>query len=194
MNKRLASMLAAPDPRPVLVSVLGALWLLMSGFGGLRALIVLLGLGAGVQVGTNDPMAQLAVENPELVDPVWLQAQEQLADLSALERTLAFPLLLVAGLGVTGAVRLFRRQPGARTLLLITGVGAIAITAVYHLMSTAISLRPAAEVTPPPDVGAMFYSVALLNVVLQSLPVLIGMSLLRHPVVAKYTASRTTDS
>jgi hypothetical protein len=187
-------MLAAPDPRPVLVSVLGALWLLMSGFGGLRALMVLLGLASGVQVGTNDPMAQLAVEAPELVDPAWLQAQEQRADLSALERTLAFPLLLMAVLGVTGAVRLFRRQSRARTLLLITGVGTIAISAVYHLMRTAISLRPAAEVTPPPDVGTMSYSVALLNVVLQSLPVLIGMSLLRHPVVAKYVASKTTDS
>ncbi len=187
-------MLAAPDPRPVLVSVLGALWLLMSGFGGLRALLVLLGLGSGVQVGAHDPMAQIAVEAPELVDPSWVEAQEQRADLAALERTLAFPLLLVAALGVTGAVRLFRRQSRARTILLITGLGAVAITAVYHLMSTAISLRPAAEVDPPPDVGTMFYSMALFNVVLQSLPVLIGMSLLRHPIVAKYVAGGATGS
>lgn len=188
MTRSIDSRLARADTRPLLVSMLGGGWLLLSEFGVLRAIIGLLGLTTGVQIGVHDPMAELALHSPELLDPAWLEAQEQKRALVSMERTLALPLLAAAGLGISGAIRLLRRKSWSRAILLAAGPGAIGLTAAYAILATRIGMRPAADLSVPPDVVRLLYSVAGFNVLLQSLPVLVGMSLLRHPIVARFVS------
>ena len=107
----------------------------------------------------------------------------------SLERTLAIPLLLVATLGVVGAVGLLRRRTWSRALLLTVGVLAIGISAFHAYRSVAIAVSPVSGLEADPDAQnalALFRAAAGVGLALQSIPLILAMSLLRHPIVRDY--------
>lgn len=186
--------LAQPDSRPLLVTLVIVGWLILSGFGGARALVVLGNAASTSYFGVKDPMSRLAIEAPDLVTE---EARQHLAMTEALQQLglqLAGPLLGLALVGIIGAIRLLRRRPGSRALLLAVGLGVIGLTG-YHVYASlqittlgpvaASGLQEAEEMLPA------LFAVAGINVALQSLPLVLVMSLLRHPIVARYAALRS---
>lgn len=189
MSPSPSALLSRPDPRPVLVSVLGGAWVVLSGFGILRAILAISGYAGGVELGTPDPMAELAAHSPELVDPAWFTEQVKKAQVAALESTLGFPLLLLGLLGIVGGVRLLLRRSWSRSVLVATGLGVITVSAIHAMRMLEIGMIGAEDMVLPPDVDGALRSVAYINIGMQSLPLLVGMSLLRHPAVAAYVKS-----
>ncbi len=181
-----SSRLARPDTRPILVSILGGGWLVLCFFGALRVVIVLGSLASSAWLAAPDPMERLALEDPELVGEATLQRFEQERQLKELELYLAGPLLLAAALGATGAIRLLQRRSWSRTLLLAAGLLSMAVTGFHLVRASLITTVPAIGLPEAPEINSAFFALAGINTLLQSLPVIIGMSLLRHPIVRRY--------
>lgn len=189
-----ASRLARVDSRPVLVTALVVGWLLLSGSGALRALFVLGSAATTSALGTTDPLARAAAAAPDLVSDETRQVLAQREQRAAMERALAIPLLLVATLGVVGAVALLRRRTWSRALLLTVGVLALGLSAFHAYRSVEIGASPAAGLEADPDAQnalALFRAAAGIGLALQSIPLVIAMSLLRHPIVRDYLGVRT---
>lgn len=186
----LRSFLSQPDPRPVLVSVLGAAWIIMGGFGLMRGAILLAGVSQGIEVGHYDPNEELAETYPEFVDEAWFEARAQREEFEALQRRAGGPQLAFSLLAILGGVRLLQRKRWSRLIVVLAGVGVIVASAVGSWQVLQITLQPTADMELPPDVGEAFWSFAAINVLLQSLPVLIGMSLLYHRLVREWVAAR----
>ncbi len=189
------SRLARPDSRPILVTLLVTGWLILSGFGALRALVVLGNAVATSYLGVTDPTARTAAAAPDLVTD---EMQENLARRERrqfLDRALAGPLLFVATLGVAGALGLLRRRAWSRPLLVAVGVLALVISAFHAHRSAAIaasSVAGLAESEPEARNALAFVRAAAgINLALQSIPLVLVMSLLRHPVVRDYLVVAT---
>ncbi|MCM3876593.1 MAG: hypothetical protein NEA02_09255 [Thermoanaerobaculia bacterium] len=186
------SRLARADSRPILVSALVVGWLLLSGFGALRAIVVLGNLAATSTFGDTDPLARAAAAAPDLVTDETRQLLAQRQERRSLERNLAGPLLLVATLGVVGAIGLLRRRLWSRVVLLSVGVLAIGLSAFHSTRSIGITAAPAAGlVESDPDARnalALVRSAAAIGLALQSIPLILAMSLLRHPIVRDYVS------
>jgi hypothetical protein len=182
------SRLARPDSRPLLVTLVVAGWLILSGFGGLRALVVLGNAASTSYFGVQDPMARMAAEVPELVGEDALRHLAMQRALRSLDLQLAGPLLVAALLAGFGALRLLRRRRWSRTLLLGVGLLAIAISATHAYRSVQITTVDAAGIQEAEETLPAFYAVAGINVALQSLPLVLVMSLLRHPIVRRYVS------
>ena len=180
------SRLSRPDIRPILISVLGSGWVLMGCFGVLRALILVAGISQGVQIGAEDPRAEIAAYNPEFVNEAYREAAAKRESAKELERNLGLPLLVLSGLAIYGGVRLLQRRRHARTVLLLTGLGVIALSVMHAKGMMEIGLRadPALEI--PEDFVRSMWIVAGLNVALQSVLLVVGMGLLRHPIVRQW--------
>jgi len=189
-----ATGLEAIDGRPLLVSMLGGGWLLLCGFGALRALIVLASYLATSAYGVPDPMAQLAVDAPDLVGEATLERLAQQADIAFLDRALAGPLLLAAILGVVGALRLLQCRSWSRGLLAAAGLLSIAITAVHGFQSVEIWTRHAVGVEGFADARDALRAVAAINLSLQSIPVILGLALLRHPIVVRFVLEPAVET
>jgi len=185
--------LAQADSRPLLVTLVVAGWLILCGFGALRALVVVGSAATTAYFGVQDPMSRLAVEAPELVGDGTLQRLAVQNALRALELHLAGPLLFTALLGGFGAMRLLRRQRRSRTLLLCVGLLAIAISGYHTYQATRITTMDAAGIPQAEQALPAIYAVAGINICLQSLPLVLVMSLLRHPIVRRY-ASESPDA
>lgn len=185
-----ASRLARADSRPILVSVLVGGWLLLSGFGALRALVVLGNAAAMSRLGDTDPTARAAAAAPDLVTDETRQLLSQREKRMWLERNLASPLLLVAVLGFVGAIGLLRRRPWSRAVLLAVGVLAIGLSVFHAARSDEIMAAPAASLPETdPDARnalALIRAAAGIGLALQSIPLILAMSLLRHPIVRDY--------
>jgi len=189
-----ASRLARADSRPILVTALVVGWMLLSGSGALRAIVVLGNAAATSALGTTDPMAKAAAAAPDLVSDETRQVLAQRAQRASLERALAIPLLLVATLGVVGAVALLRRRTWSRALLATVGVLALGISAFYAYRSVGIAASPVAGLEAEPDVQnalALLRAAAGISLALQSIPLVVAMSLLRHPIVRDYLGVAT---
>lgn len=185
-----ASRLARADPRPILVSALVVGWLLLCGFGGLRALVVLGNAASTSALGTTDPLARAAAADPSLVTEEARQVLVQREQRTSMERVLAVPLLLVATLGVVGAVGLLRRRTWSRALLVTVGVLAIGISAFHAFRSVEIAAAPVAGLVEADqdaqNAVALLRTAAGIGLALQSIPLILAMSLLRHPIVRDY--------
>lgn len=181
-----AGRLHRADPRPLLVTLVVVGWLVLSGFGAVRALVVLGNAASTRYLGVEDPRARIAQEMPELVTPEQEGHWAVRRQLQRLEVGLAGPLLGVAIVGIVGAVRLFRRKPYSRALLLGVGLVAIGISG-YHLYESLriTTLVPVAEsgLQDAREMLPAFFAVAGINLAVQSLPLVLVMSLLRHPLV-----------
>ncbi len=186
-----ASRLARPVSRPILVSVLVGGWLLLSGFGGLRAVVVLGNAVATSTLGDSDPTARAAAAAPDLVTDEMRQYLSQREKRMSLERNLAGPLLFLATLGVVGAVGLLRRRTWSRVVLLSVGALAIGLSVFHATRSVRIMAAPAAVLAENPDAQnalALLRAAAGIGLALQSIPLLVAVGLLRHPIVRDYVS------
>jgi hypothetical protein len=178
----------------LLVSVLGTAWLLLCGFGLIRGTLLVAGIADGIETAESDPNAELAHTRPDLVDPSWFEHQNMEEERHRLETRMGWPLLAVCVLGLAGAIQLLRRGSRSRTLILLAGIGAIAWSAAGVYFLTRLNLAPAADLNLSAEIPRTFWTVAALNVALQSLPVAIGVGLLRHPAVRAWVESRRSTS
>ncbi len=184
-------------PRPILVTVLVTVWLILSGLGALRAIVHLAGAAVLSSIGDADPEARVAAAAPDLATPEMRQHLAQRAERSALERTLSWPLLLIAGLGAAGALGLLRRRTWARPLLLAVGVSALALSAFHADRVVRIATGPAVGLSDPDAEAEARNAVVLLRtaagigLLLQSIPLVLAMALLRHPLVRAFVAEGT---
>lgn len=189
-----ASRLARADSRPILVTALVVGWILLCFFGALRVLVVLGSSAASSALGTTDPLARAAAAAPDLVSDETRQVLAQREQRASLERALAVPLLLVATLGIVGAVALLRRRTWSRALLLTVGTLAIGISAFHAYRSVGIAASPAAGLEAEPDAQnalTLLRAAAGIGLALQSIPLVVAMGLLRHPIVRDYLGVRT---
>jgi hypothetical protein len=187
-----ASRLARADSRPILVSVLVVGWVLLSAFGGLRALVVLGNAAATSRLGDTDPMARAAAAAPDLVTDETRQLLAQREKRMSLERNLAGPLLLVSALGVVGAIGLLRRRPWSRAVLVSVGVLALGLSVFHATRSVRILAAPAVGLAEDPDAQnavALLRAAAGIGLALQSIPLIVAMALLRHPIVRDYVSA-----
>lgn len=175
-----------PDSRPILVSLLGGAWVLLGFFGCLNALVGAVGAVDGIDFGATDPARAEWAELEAVDTEAYEERMEMEAARIELGRDLSLPLALVALCAVAGGIRLLRRASFSRTLLLLAGVGAVVVSTLFALGTMEIAVTPAAEIGLPPDIARAFHATALAQVLIQSLPVLIGMSLLRHPIVSRF--------
>ena len=163
-----ASRLAREDARPILVTGLVVGWMLLAGFGALRALVHVAGVAAPSAAGGSELLAARAT----------------------LERGLALPLLAVAALAAAGAVALLRRRTFARALLLAAGLLALGLSVFHASRVVDIAVSPAAGLTDSePDARnavALVRSAVWLGLALQSIPLLVALGLLRHPIVRRW--------
>ena len=180
--------MARADSRPLLVTLVVTGWLILCGFGGLRSLVVFGSAAATAHYGVQDPMARMAAEAPELAGDGMLQRLAVQDALRTLDLHLAGPLLFVALLGGFGAMRLLRRQRRSRTLLLCVGLLSIVISGYHAYHVTQITTAEAAGLPQAEQTLPAFYAVAGINLCLQSLPLVLVMSLLRHPIVRSYVS------
>jgi hypothetical protein len=180
--------LARPDSRPLLVTLVVTGWLILCGFGGLRALVVFGSAASTAYFDVQDPMARMAAEVPELVGEGTHRRLAMANALRSLELRLAGPLLGVSLLGGFGAVRLLRRRRWARALLLSVALLAIAISGYHAYRSVQITTVEATGIPEAEETLPAFFAVAGINVALQSLPLLLVVSLLRHPIVRRYVS------
>ncbi len=186
-----ASRLARPDSRPILVTALITGWLLISGFGALRAIVVLGTAAATSKLGPSDPLARVAAAEPDLVTDEMREVLAQRAQRASLEKYLSVPLLLLAALGAVGAIGLLRGRAWSRALLVSVGVLALALSVFHAFRVVDIATAPAAGLVSDgnPDarnavvLARSFAGVAL---ALGSIPLILAMSLLRHPIVRDY--------
>jgi len=186
-----ASRLARTDHRPILVTILVTGWLLLSGFGGLRALVVLGKAAAISGLGDTDSMARAAAAAPDLVTDEMRLVLAQREQRRLLERNLAGPLLLVAALGVTGAIALLRRRSWSRAALVAVGFLAIGISAFHAYRSVDIAAAPVAGLAEDPDARnalSLIRAVSGIGLALQSIPLILAMALLRHPIVRDWVS------
>jgi len=189
-----ASLFARTDDRPILVSVLGGGWFLMGCFGILNAVVLIAGGVDGFQFGAQDTQAQLAAAAPEFVDESTHQWLSQKAERLATTRRFGWPLLVLAGLSCFGGIRLLRGAAWSRATLLATGIGVMTCSTLYALKLKEISMRSAADIVVPPDVNEAMLLTALLQVLIQSLPIIVAIGLLRHPVVRAFVQSRARST
>lgn len=185
-----AARLARADPRPILVSALVVGWILLSGMAGLRALLVLGDAVATSSLGDRDPTARAAAAAPDLVTDEMRQVLAQREQRRSLERLLAGPLFLFAALGVVGAVGLLKRRTWSRPLLVVVGILALGLSVFHAARSTTIAAQAAAGlVETDPDAAnavALYRAAAGIGLALQSIPLVVAMGLLRHPIVGGY--------
>jgi hypothetical protein len=180
------SRLARADSRPILVSVVAGGWLLLCFFGAARVAIVVVGFAANAWLAAPDPIAELARRDPELVGEATLQRLEQERQLVHLDLAMSGPLLFAAATGALGAIRLLQRRRWSRALLLAAGLLSMAITGFHMVRAALITIAPAIDLPEAPEINATFFAVAGINTLLQSIPVIVAMSLLRHPIVRSY--------
>lgn len=181
-----ASRLARADSRPILVTVLVTGWLILSAFGAFRAILVLGYAAVSSGTGHTDSMERVAAAAPDLVTDEMRQVLAQRRERRSLERNLAIPLLLVAAFGVVGAIALLRRRPWSRAALVAVGVLAIGLSAFHAQRSVKIMAAPAAGHTEDPDAEnalALLRAASGIGLALQSIPLVVAMALLRHPIV-----------
>jgi hypothetical protein len=172
----------------MLVTLVVAGWLILCGFGALRAVVVLGNAASTAYFGVHDPRSRLAAEVPELLTAGEHERLARKQQLRTLEIQLAGPLLGVALLGGWGALRLLRRRPWSRALLLGVGLAAIGISAYHTVLSVQLTTAEAGLVAEGRGRLSAFYAVAGINVGLQSLPLVLVMSLLRHPILRRYVS------
>ncbi|MEO8586529.1 MAG: hypothetical protein ABI584_10250 [Acidobacteriota bacterium] len=195
--KPTASRLARPDTRPILVTALVTGWLLLSGFGALRAIVVLGTAAATSKLGPSDPLSRVAAAEPDLVTDEMRDVLAQRAQRASLEKNLSVPLLLFAALGVFGAIGLLRRRTWSRAVLVSVGALALGLSVFHAFRSIEIATAPAATLLDgnqdAQNAVALVTSFAWISLALQTIPLILAMSLLRHPIVRDYVEVPSSD-
>ena len=183
--------LARADTRPILVSVVAGGWLLLCFFGAVRVALAVVSFAVSTWLAAPDPIAELARQDPELAGEATLQRLEQQRQLVDLDLAMAGPLLFAAALGALGAIRLLQRRRWSRAVLLVAGLLSMAITGFHMVRASLITIAPVIGLPDAPEINATFFAVAGINTLLQSIPVIVAMSLLRHPIVRSYLKRET---
>lgn len=179
------SRLAAPDSRPLIVTLVVVGYLLICGLGGLNALVVLV----------NGSTRVVLVESPSQNPYDNIQAGSEYSDfipeprkpeLIVLERIFSVVFIGVAICGISGAVALFNRRTWSRPVLWgMTGV-AIAGHALYALRVLQIQSADVIDVLERQQAFQLVATAALVNVAIQSIPLVILSGLLRHAALRSY--------
>ena len=185
-------MFARADSRPFLVTFLVTGWLLLSAFGAFRAILVLGNAAVISGIGNTDSMERAATVAPDLVTDEMRQILAQREKRRTLEKNLSGPLLVIAALGLAGAIGLLNRKPWSRAALLAAGVLAISLSAFHAQRSVKIMAAPAAGLTEDPDAQnalALLRAASGIGLAVQSIPLILAMALLRHPIVRDWASA-----
>ncbi len=158
----------------------------MGFFGFINALILLAGVIDRVEVGSSNLEAQWAGVDSEFVPDAVVEQIAMEDAKRSLARKFGWPWILTALLAAYGGVRLLRRETWSRLMLVLAGLAAITLSVVFALQMREIAFLPAQDFEVPADVEAAMRATVWVQVLLQSLPVLLGMSLLRHPIVSRF--------
>lgn len=180
-----ASRLAQPDSRPVVVTAVVVGYLLICLLGGLNALVLL--TNGSTQVVLVDSPSQNPFEN---LDPEneyrEFFPEPRMPALVDLERIFSAVFILVAICGVTGAVGVYSRKIWSRGLLWATTFAAIAGHAVYALRVLQIQSAEIIDVLERDQAFQLVATTSLINVAIQSIPLLVLAGLLRHSALRAY--------
>jgi hypothetical protein len=180
-----ASRLAQPDSRPMVVTAVVVGYLLICLLGGLNALVVL----------TNGSTRVVLVESPsqnpfENIDPESEYSEflpePRNPELIDLERTFSAVFVVVAICGVAGAIGLFNRRTWSRGLLWATTGAAIAGHSLYALRVLQIQSAEIIDVLEREQAFQLVATTSLINVAIQSIPLLVLAGLLRHFALRGY--------
>lgn len=158
----------------------------MGFFGFINALILLAGVIDRVEVGSSNLEAQWAGVDSEFVPEAVVEHIAMEDAKRSLARKFGWPWILTALLAAYGGVRLLRRETWSRLMLVVAGLAAITLSVVFALQMREIAFLPAQDIEVPADIEAAMRATVWVQVLLQSLPVLLGMSLLRHPIVSRF--------
>jgi hypothetical protein len=182
-----ASRFAAPDSRPLVVTLVVVGYLLVCTLGGLNALVVLANGSTEIVLVASpsanpfeniDPENEYgeflpapAPRNPELID---------------LERIVAAVFVAVAICGVAGAFGLLGRRTWSRGILWGTTTSAIVGHVLYTLRVLQIQSADIVNTLEREQALQLVSTVSLINVAIQSIPLVILAGLLRHPALRSY--------
>lgn len=174
--------LAAPDSRPIVVTVVAVGFLLICIFGGLNAFVVLVNGSTRIDLVESSPghrVEDLDLEGARAADP-------RNPQLVALERVFGVAYIAFAISGVAGAVGLLRRRPWSRALLWATAGGAVTAHALYVLCVLQVQTADIRDVYERQEMLELAAATSLINVAVQSIPFAILAGLLRHSALRRY--------
>jgi hypothetical protein len=188
-----ASRFASPDSRPLVVTIVVVGYLLICGLGGLNALVIL------VNGSSRIVLAESPSQNPfENIEPGSEYSEffpePRKPELVDLERILSAVFIAVAICGVAGAVGLFNRRTWSRGLLWGTTGAAIAGHALYTLRVLQIQSADVIDVLQRQQAFELVATASLINVAIQSIPLVILAGLLRHSALRSYVFGSLGDN
>jgi hypothetical protein len=180
-----SSRLAASDSRPMVVTIVVVGYLLICSLGGLNALVILAN-GSNRVVLVESP-AQNPFEN---IEPGSQYSEffpePRKPELVDLERVFSAAFVVVAICGVAGSIGLFNRNTWSRGLLWATTGAAIAGHALYALRVLQIQSVEIIDVLERQQAFQLVATTSLINVAIQSIPLLVLAGLLRHSALRDY--------
>lgn len=182
------SRLSSPDSRPIVVTIVVVGFLLICGWGGLNAFVVLINGSTRVTLTQSSP--ERAIESFQ-IEEGWLTGELRPPDLIVLDRIFAAVCIVVAICGVSGAVGLLRRRSWSRALLWATAGVAVGSHALYTLRVLQIQTAEIANVFERQEVFEWVGTTSLINVAVQSIPLAVLAGLLRHPALRAYVWGAT---
>ena len=180
-----SSRLAAPDSRPIVATVVVVGYLLICALGGLNAIVVL------ANGSTRIVLVESPSHNPfENIEPGSEYSEfirePRAPELVDLERIFSAVFIAVAIGGIAGAVGLFNRRAWSRRLLWAITGAAIAGHALYTLRVLQIQSAEVVDVLERSQAFQLVATTALIQVAIQSIPLLILAGLLRHSALRSY--------
>jgi hypothetical protein len=180
-----ASRFAAPDSRPLVVTIVVVGYLFICALGGLNALVVL------VNGSTRVVLIESPSQNPfESVEPGSEYSEffpeRRKPELVDLERIFSAIFIVAAICGVAGAIGLLKRRTWSRGLLWATTGAAIAGPALYTLRVLQIQSADVIDVVQRQQAFELVATASLINVAIQSIPLMVLAGLLRHSALRSY--------
>jgi hypothetical protein len=180
-----ASRLAAPDSRPMVVTVVVVGYLLICSLGGLNALVIL--ANGSTRVVLVESPSQNPFENHEPGSEYSeFFPEPRKPELVDLERIFSIVFVVVAICGVAGGIGLFNRKTWSRGLLWATTGAAIAGHALYAVRVLQIQSVEIIDVLERQQAFQLVATTSLINVAIQSIPLLVLAGLLRHSALRGY--------
>jgi hypothetical protein len=169
----------------MVVTIVVVGYLLICSLGGLNALVILAN-GSNRVVLVESP-AQNPFDNIEpgsQYSEFFLEPRKP--ELVDLERVFSAAFVVVAICGVAGSIGLFNRNTWSRGLLWATTGAAIAGHALYALRVLQIQSVEIIDVLERQQAFQLVATTSLINVAIQSIPLLVLAGLLRHSALRDY--------
>lgn len=182
-------MLSAIDERPVLVSILGGAWILMGFFGVIQGAFLATGWNEGITLASSTVEQTELDALAEFDDPSAVEAKAQEERYTRLNRSFGVPWIGISLLGGFGGLRLVRRRSWSRSLILAGGLGALLLAALHAYTGYRVTMDVGGVELLTVQEVRMFKVTAIAGAVLNSVPAIVGVSLLRHSLVRDWVSS-----